>query len=324
MSDIANTNANPLDTPLKRCSKCGEWKPLSGYSEDKKGGGGLRASCKACISIYMKSKGMKNAHVVHTYDPSYTKRCPRCRELKHYSEYGKQMSSIDGLRLYCKPCNSAKSAEWAKRNPEKVKEASSLYYLANKKAIREYQLRWSHANPDKSRASEVRRKLRHPEYSRKNSAKWRRNHPDKKHLEGIKYRAEHPNTGIICSHRRRARKLNLPNAFTEANWIDALAYWKNCCAVCGQKVMPNNAFYVLAQDHWIAIADPRPDNPGNTAANIVPLCHSRIGNADGCNCSKSAKDSIEWLNDRYPPKQVKVILARIAAYFEWVAIRDAV
>jgi len=53
---------------------------------------------------------------------------------------------------------------------------------------------------------------------------------------------------------------------------------------------------------------------------MLPLCHSKIGNALGCNNSKSNDDPIAWLHSLYPndPKLVAKILARIAKYFKTV------
>jgi Recombination endonuclease VII len=67
-----------------------------------------------------------------------TKLCPRCKEVKPFSEFTKDKQRIDGLATYCKPCNRklgseqrekpgarAKAAEvarqWRKDNPERAR-----------------------------------------------------------------------------------------------------------------------------------------------------------------------------------------------------------
>ncbi len=67
-------------------------------------------------------------------------------------------------------------------------------------------------------------------------------------------------------------------------------------------------------DHWIAISDLRPDNPGTVATNMIPLCHG----ISGCNNKKQNKDPIEWMRQEYGTRKAKPIIARIEAYFEWV------
>jgi hypothetical protein len=67
-------------------------------------------------------------------------------------------------------------------------------------------------------------------------------------------------------------------------------------------------------DHWIALSDPRPDNPGTVPTNIVPLCHG-IG---GCNNRKSNRDPVEFLETEFGVRRARQILTRINAYFAWV------
>lgn len=114
----------------------------------------------------------------------------------------------------------------------------------------------------------------------------------------------------LARARYRARKLALPFDFSLNDWLCAKAYFGHRCAVCGAsfKAAKPNA------DHWIALSDPRLDNPGTVATNIVPLC-SQTG---GCNQSKGNRPAIEWLNERFGETEAQIVIARIEAYFEWV------
>lgn len=77
------------------------------------------------------------------------KKCSGCREVKPITAFGISQRRRDGLNIYCKPCNCAKAKAsykkhytrwkpkivarvkaWAKRNPEKRREAVRRY-IAN-------------------------------------------------------------------------------------------------------------------------------------------------------------------------------------------------
>lgn len=119
----------------------------------------------------------------------------------------------------------------------------------------------------------------------------------------------------MFTHHRRARKHNLEGKLTTAQWKRCLQYWDHRCAVCGRQA---GLWHVLAQEHWIAIADPRPDNPGDAAWNVLPMCHSKKDGSGGCNNSKGKTDPLKWLYRWLPKKKADEVLKHIEAYFEWV------
>lgn len=120
------------------------------------------------------------------------------------------------------------------------------------------------------------------------------------------------------SLNRRARKTALPNTLTSEQWLRAIGYFGGCCAVCNKQLTDLFGERTVGADHWIPLSDPRPDNPGTVATNIVPLCHG-VG---GCNNSKSDRDPIEWLTEKFGKRKAAQILKRINAYFEWVRAQD--
>lgn len=116
----------------------------------------------------------------------------------------------------------------------------------------------------------------------------------------------------IYEERRRARKQNTPDTLTSDDWQHCLDYFGGCCAVCGR---PPGLFHIIAQDHWIPLSK----GGGYTSGNIIPLCHSRKGDVDGCNTSKQDCDAAEWLIERYGKRKAAKILAKIEAYFKSLA-----
>lgn len=117
----------------------------------------------------------------------------------------------------------------------------------------------------------------------------------------------------VKSANDRAIANGLPGTLTSDQWVACLAYWGNRCAVC--KAEPDGNI-MLAMDHWIAIKDKRPNNPGTVAENILPLCHTRIAEHPACNNSKHASDPVEWLIWKFGKDQTNNILADINNYFK--------
>lgn len=114
----------------------------------------------------------------------------------------------------------------------------------------------------------------------------------------------------IKVQRRRARKLALPDTWTNGEWNRCLIYWHNKCAVCSyplKDVFGN----VPHADHWIPLSYKGAGNPGTVAANMICLCSA-------CNFSKNAKMPVRWLKLKYDDTKVSMIVKRITAYFEWV------
>lgn len=50
------------------------------------------------------------------------KRCWRCGEFKHSSEFHRDRRAVDELRSDCKPCNSAAAREWERINYTRRRE----------------------------------------------------------------------------------------------------------------------------------------------------------------------------------------------------------
>ena len=237
------------------------------------------------------------------------KRCPKCGETKPRIEFGKNKTKRDGLGSYCKQCR----AKYRIENTDKERERNARYYRENADKLREDHAFYYRENADKFRENHARYYRDNAEKLHKYNAAYRIENPDKIREIQARYLRANPDKARAKDHRRRARKNNLLVQWTDADIHRMLEHWKNCCAVCGQGVEPNNVFYVLAHDHWIPLTSP--ECLGTVPWNMLPLCHSRIGNAMGCNLSKSNKDPIEWLNSRYSPEQVRAILKRIDKYF---------
>ena len=184
----------------KKCSKCGELKPLTDFSKDKSKKSGNKSQCKLCLKT----------------NPE------RQKYLKEYRDSHKEYFE-------------EKHAEYRERNREKLKEQSRLYrlshpekskeyYLENRERILEYSRRY-HAKkreeikllrPPKIKKSpeEIREKRR--EYKRKyakahrnvenaRAKRYRENNPEKIRKQREQFLEKNPDYKKISYDRRLKR-----------------------------------------------------------------------------------------------------------------------
>jgi 5-methylcytosine-specific restriction endonuclease McrA len=220
--------------------------------------------------------------------------CSKCGEVKPATREYFQPRPDGRLYGYCRQCDNRRSniwsaenrerksdndRKWREANPERKSASNKAWRGANREYLANYQKDWANANKDRLAVQ-----------GRKRVAAWSKENPGKRRA---------------AENRRRARRKQLPDAFTLKDWHTALRYFNDCCAVCGQHL--NGMFHGNHQDHWVPLASP--DCPGTVPCNIVPLCSD-------CNLSKSAKPPAEWLIDKFGPRKGKAILRRVEAFLD--------
>lgn len=329
------------DTPLKRCSKCGEYKPATTeyfYKKLDK----LASSCKVCRNasdkrvfsdperaLRRKEHGRKTREKYHD---KY-----KAQKREHYAQHSAEINAERRNRLATDPEYAARIREQSKRSHtkpeylERNREAHRVKYATNpeyRQRNRDY-----HKRPD---VAERRREKRRDRYA--NDPQYREKARNSSRASQQKYRAKYklrsairrqspegkakrfaynrlPETRFnnrLYRSVRRSRLLALPIDFTDRDWQLSLEYFNGVCPVCERQ------FYDLLNertpqaDHWIPLTDPR--SPGTIRENMIPLC----GGTDGCNQYKSNKDPETWLIERYGKRRAQRILARIKTYFEWI------
>lgn len=155
------------------------------------------------------------------------------------------------------------------------------------------------------------------EASRKSNKIYRSKHRERERERKRQWYLENKDKSKAARHRRRASLNGLPKNFTDKDWQRAIEYFGGACAYCGRSA---DFWTIIVPDHYIALNDPRPDNPGTVVTNIVPSCHAGKDIPAGtpcCNNSKHNSDPIEWLINHFGKRKGEEIQARIEAYFEW-------
>lgn len=130
--------------------------------------------------------------------------------------------------------------------------------------------------------------------------------PDRVIARIRKYQKAHPE----IQQKREARKLNLPDNFSQQYWERVLEYFNSCCAYCGNQ---QGFWNRLCMEHFIPL---RSSNcPGTVPSNIIPACKA-------CNSSKGRKPPAEWLTQKFGARKAKQILTKIEQYFDTVRERE--
>lgn len=233
------------------------------------------------------------------------KRCSKCGEEKPATtEYFARDNRRNDLQPKCKDCDRA----YRSANSGRIKEYRREY---NRTIGIEVRRAYRVANAD--RANELRRNRiaqdagRYRRYGRL----YRAANKDRIKRYNNEYRKKNRHIFIAKDLRRVARKRSLPDTFTAYHLQLCQDYWHQCCAVCGGQLRDLFGDIEPHTDHWIALRDTRPDNPGTAPENMICLCSF-------CNQSKGNKDPETWLTDRYGKHKASAIIQRIEAYFDWI------
>jgi hypothetical protein len=280
-----------MDVPQKRCSKCKGYFPASRefFSPHKLTSDGLETRCKACI-----------------------------REKNHqYLEENRDKEK-------------ARKKKWREDNPDKVRDYNKQYRIDNQEKVLAAVKKWGEDNREyvlgyNKHYREINRQKereRGREYYWNNrdqqliSAKqWREDNPDRVRELDREWKAKNPEKTLVIKQRRAARKQGLPDTFSDSDYTYMMAYWQGKCAVCGRQVCDG---LIIVLDHWIALSDERPDNPGTVPHNMLPMCHSTKRGMRGCNNRKWKLEAVQWVFSQFDEQDARVIIERINEYFEVV------
>lgn len=270
----------------KTCTKCGKSLPATPeyFHRTKSTNDGLHTRCKPCRTAQDRAYWHANAADINARRrAAYPEH--RERNILYHRRWRTEQRQkyLDGKRRWYeanREHDNAKSRKWREKNRERKAAYDRAYADQNREKIRAKKQRWE-------------RKMRSQ----------RRKNPEMLHSYRTRKR--------LSEQVRKARKLGLASQFCEADWQHALAYFDNCCAVCGRRL--DGLFHTAAADHWIPLSSP--DCPGTVPSNIVPLCHG----IDGCNNSKHSRNPGEWLQWKFGRARARAIARKIARFLKSVS-----
>lgn len=226
------------------------------------------------------------------------KKCPKCGNEKHESEYSKRSQPPYYLRSWCKKCTSKISNNYRKAHREERIEYCKKWHSENKDRSLELSQKWKLEN--KSRANSLSRDwyYNNQEYAKELSRKWRKLNIEKAREATRQWFKNNPirNRGYV--HKRRALIKKDALDITEVDWMRCLAFFDYKDAYTGKKMkMPT-------MDHIVPISK------GGIHAwhNIVP-CEKEV------NSSKNNNDMEKWYR-----QQEFFSLKRLEKMKEWVQV----
>lgn len=303
----------------KLCTTCNTEKPATTeyFYKDIHSIGGFRNPCKVCWSRIAKEKYKNDPSKRLAYSRKYAEEHPNYSKDYYYNH--KDEVTIKQKEYYKKNREHLLeySKNYVKEHHDEVLRKAKIYYFEHKETRLEYSRVWR--NNNRKHISEYSKlyNIKHNTEVRKRNKKYREEHKEELAEKSKIYHKKHPEVYRECIRRRRSRKANLPFNFTKEDEQFALNYWDYKCAICGKKLNLSDRT-AWAMDHWIALSDPRPDNPGTVKTNMLPMCNG----VSSCNLFKHNNDPIEWVYRTFPETANK-ILDDINTYFKLVILKTS-
>ena len=151
-------------TQIKRCSTCGEQKPLDMFHKDCSKKSGLSSCCKSCAIERSRKHHADNRETILEHRRQHyadNRDVERARRRQYYASnrdaalaYGRQYRAEhrDGMREY--------NRQYRANNHEEVIRQKRQYYVENRTAILAKDRQYRAANPDKVYQQSIRRRAR--------------------------------------------------------------------------------------------------------------------------------------------------------------------
>lgn len=216
-----------------------------------------------------------------------TKQCFRCKGTKPVTDFGRNRFRKDGLKSYCRPCQSIVETRWRSTDPEKHRKRGREDYRKNPEPAKRNALRYyyeRHADICAARREDRRQnKAKYREYYCKHRADnqargvlYRERNPEKVAASYKRWVAANPEKRRVTFRRARINRAARMRAGFVEYICPQLIFERDggICRICGKPVNPNS-FHI---DHIKPIA-----LGGEHSFDNTQLAHPR------CNMSKGAK-----------------------------------
>jgi|SRR5208282_2186452 len=177
---------------------------------------------------------------------SGSKVCTTCKQDLPLSAFGKNKRTKDGLHWSCKPCNVARSADWQRRNKDKVAARNKRWVQSNRAQMNDIQRDWRKRNPEKMAAIVERSR----ESRNKARAAYGVRNPEK------------------VKSWQRTNQLRTLYGLTVEQYESMLATQSGLCAICGSE-KPDKRNRRMFVDHSHV--------SGKVRALLCAVCNFRVG-----------------------------------------------
>ena len=270
--------ADTHSTTSKKCSKCGDDKPLSEFSKKKNTRDGLRPNCRVCASAEYKAwaainKPAKPGPITRWYAEDgdlVAKLCGNCGLSLPPSEFHRNAGRIDELAPHCKACAKKRAGEWYSDNREYGRAYRREWHQKNRETLLpKMRARWAKNRSAMLARAKIYRDS-HKEEKRARDKAWQEANPDRVRVHKR-----------ISQAKRRAQVRGSTEHHTSGDVDRLYKNQRGKCACCRKPIA--KGYHV---DHVIALSK----GGGNGPLNIQLLCPT-------CNIRKNAKDPIDFMQE---------------------------
>ena len=191
----------------KKCTKCGEVKPLEKFKLDSRNKSGVAESCKDCVNAYHRKY----------YEENHDKHLARGRKY-HAENRDKDLARGKKYKAENRAKELARAKKYYEENRAKELARVKKYYAENRDEVAAYKKKYDAENRDKLAAY----KKKHYEENRgKFSARYKKHYEESrdKYLARVKkYRQKFPEKKAALAAKRRSAKLErIPSWSNEAD-----------------------------------------------------------------------------------------------------------
>lgn len=132
---------------MKKCSKCGEVKPVSEFNKRPSGRDGLRRECKTCLAAYKRKHYLENWQTI------------RAKHKVYYAEHREAvLATTKAYKERHREKYLAYGAAYRATRKHTQRAYGKIYRADNKKKIQAFLREWHRANPEKGRTAKLRRR----------------------------------------------------------------------------------------------------------------------------------------------------------------------
>lgn len=237
---------SPDDTTTKRCTKCGETKPLDLFTKSKNSRDGLSTQCKACRAANRVKYREQEQERIRKYRIQHREAILEQRRQHRIDNRDARLEAARRYRAENHEKELERTRRWRRENHEELLDRVRKQYAENREVINEQKRRWRDANRETIREQARRRRKERPDMARANK------------------------------HRRRARETGNGGVCTAADLAAIRAAQTDkrgrlICWKCGKPIKGTPHL-----DHWIPIKQGGPSAPGN-----LHFMHERCNKSKG-------------------------------------------
>jgi hypothetical protein len=217
------------------------------------------------------------------------KRCPHCERWLPLGCFGKDQSTPDKLKYWCKECLNASSKKYKQNHKQEMDEYNHRYYNNNP----EYWQKHHKQHPEQVKKAQEKYKENNFEHYKKYHQNYKQTNKEKIKLQHYAYYQTEAGkmSARNAAHKRRILLLNTPPHLVLSTTEEAKFYKEPNCAYCKCLLTEPVGKIYCPTDRTIDHVVPLSKKGQHSANNVVPCCKH-------CNLSKGNKDADLWLKEK--------------------------